>query len=73
MLEKLVKASTEAVKSGMVKIAAGIAALLIGVAFAVPLGLLAGIAVGGLILAAPIAWAYDLIRQRLQRRAPRPN
>lgn len=45
-----------------------------GALLAVPLalcfGLLAGVAVAVLILAAPVALAYDFIRRCLPRRAP---
>lgn len=56
----------------MVKIATGIAALLVGLAFALVIGLSAGYIIGALVLAAPIALAYDLIRRYLQRRGSKP-
>lgn len=48
-----------------------------GALLAMPLaaifGLAAGTAIAVLILLAPVALAYDFIRRRLPRRAPRPR
>ena len=53
--------------------AKGIAALILGVLVAAGFGILAGFAIGALVLVAPIAWAYDAIRKRLPRHEPKPN
>ncbi len=51
----------------------GIAALTLGTLAAAAFGIVAGFAIGALVLVAPIAWAYDTIRRRLPRRAPKPH
>jgi len=48
-------------------------ALVIGVAYAIAWGLLCALAEGALLLAWPFAWAFDAIRRRLPRRAPKPR
>lgn len=73
MLAGAGKESTEnqAYDPGM-NFAKGIAALVVGTLAAALFGLAAGIAIGALVLVAPLAWVYDAIRRRLPRRAPRP-